>query len=147
MCIILAPPGSGKSFWTTSHPDWTDGDELYADMHALAWHRIKHTASEEQAHYEAIDKRMDIDRGTHNIITSLYWDIAPDAVVIINEDVHRARVQHRSDLRWKDVQAVTSAMRETAFKYNVPIFTSFDEASRHSLAQNPLQGCCPCAIC
>lgn len=101
----------------------------------MAWHAsAPHTPTEEATHYGAIDERMAHDRRSRRILTALYWDIAPDAVVIINEYIHRGRVQTRSDLTWGEVQTVTAAMRETARKYKVPIFDSFDRARAYTQA-------------
>ena len=38
MPVILAAPGSGKSYSVKQNPGWIDMDELYSDVHNMAWH-------------------------------------------------------------------------------------------------------------
>ena len=129
MPLILAAPGTGKTTWVKKHPSWHDMDMLYADLHDETWHDRDHTEAEEAAHYRAIDAAVEKDRATKNIIGSLFEDIVPDAIVFIDQDIHRRRVQSRPDLQWPDVQRIVVRLHQIAVDHYVPRFTTFDAAA------------------
>lgn len=104
-------------------------DVLYRDLHDETWHDRDRTDAEETAHYRAIDAAVEKDRATKNIIGSLFEDIVPDAIVFIDQDIHRRRVQARSDLSWPEVQRVVERLHKIAVDHYVPRFTTFDAAA------------------
>lgn len=130
MVVILAPPGTGKSTWAKSHNDWHDMDLLYRKLHDVSWHRKKTTAAEEAEHYRKIDAAVTRDRDRLNIVGSLFWDLIPDAIVLLPERVHRNRVAARPGLSWRRAHAVARHLLQLAKKHNVPIFRSFDVAAK-----------------
>lgn len=60
-----------------------------------SWHRRVTTAAEEAEHYRKIDAAVTRDRGRLNIIGSLFWNLVPDAIVLLPEKMHRKRVAAR----------------------------------------------------
>ena len=98
--LVFAPPGSGKSTWVATRPGWLDQDMLYAHLHDETWHEKPHSPTEEREHYAAIDRRLETDRHTLNIVGCLFWEAVPDAVVMPPEGRHREMVAQRPDLEW-----------------------------------------------
>lgn len=132
MAFVAAPPGSGKSFWIDSHPGWTDQDEwaLGLGIHSLEWHASPHTQSEDDAHYAAIDVKTEAARQSGVcLLGALYIGIIPNAIVLIDRDVHHERCAHRDDLEWEEVEKITAWMVEHATKHGVPIYDNFDAAA------------------
>lgn len=132
MPLILAAPGTGKTTWVKTHPEWHDMDELYSALHDDSWHARKRTEADEATHYRAIDAAVEKDRSKLNIIGSLFWDIVPDAVVFIDPEEHKRRVKARPDLQWADVRRVVRTLHAIAVKNYVPRFTSFDAAAAYA---------------
>tara|TARA_Y100000592_G_scaffold23632_1_gene36723 strand:- start:46 stop:465 length:420 start_codon:yes stop_codon:yes gene_type:complete len=132
MVVILAAPGSGKSTWAKQHKEWHDMDVLYKSLHTADWHNRPHTSNQEEAeHYRKIDRAVNRDRAHMKIIGALFWDLVPDAVVLVPESVHRRRVQQRPDLSWERAHAVALHLRQRARRHGVPMFSSFDEAAEY----------------
>ena len=130
MPLVLAAPGTGKSSWVKDHPEWNDMDELYVDLHTVEWHATPKTDKENEDHYRAIDKRVEHDRKYMNIIGSLFWNIKPDAIVLIDPKLHKERVDSRDDLNWETVKTVVAFLTKLAKEKNVPVFDSFDKAAK-----------------
>ena len=47
---------------------------------------------------------------------SLFWDVTPDAVIILPEDEHRLYVDMRPDLTWENANAVRQYLKEIGVK-------------------------------
>lgn len=135
MPVILAPPGSGKTTWVEDKPQWHDMDILYdPKYHTAAWNKQEHSKKEFREHYERIDRVVERDRKSKNIIGSLFYKLVPDAIVIIPEQRHRRFVAKRTgaeSIEWKDADRIRHVLKEVARKYRVPLFATFDEAARH----------------
>jgi hypothetical protein len=116
--IILSPPGSGKTHFAERHPDFVDVDEFLGDFlrfHTEDWTKQTHTSDEEQAHYEKCDVYLAAmcEAGLW-VVGSLFWDYVPDAIVIIDKDLHREFVDRRPDLSWKDADKVRRFLLDLA---------------------------------
>ena len=138
MPVILAAPGTGKSYWVRNHKTWTDEDEWAATrgLHTEEWHARPHTEKEEREHYRRIDAELEKLPPTMNMVGSLYWDFIPEAIVLLNPLLHRKRVEERSDLDWNSVQRVVADLRSKSQKHNVPVFNSFDSAAKFIESEN-----------
>lgn len=133
MPVILAAPGTGKSYWVRNHPIWTDADEWAAaqGLHTAEWHASRHTEQQTIEHYRRIDAELEkLPRNTY-LIGSLYWDFVPDAIVLIDPRTHRSRVERREDLKWDSVSKVVGDLEKKASDNKVPVFDSFDAASKY----------------
>lgn len=130
--IMLAAPGTGKTTWVVRNPAWHDAD-LWApamNLHKEEWHETLHTQKVQADHYLKVDSGLRAAREQGNrIVGSLFWEVVPDAIVLIEEEEHKRRVAQRPELVWSNVQSVVRALRDLAQKHEVPIFASFDEAA------------------
>jgi len=137
MPVILAAPGSGKSTWVADHPEWLDMDLLYCPkLHSLTWSKQPHSPEAFRDHYRAIDRAVERDRASKNIIGSLFYELVPDAIVTIHEPTHRRYVAQRSGtdvLHWPEVQRIRDVLASVAAKHNVKVFSSFDHAAAYVL--------------
>ena len=136
MPVILAPPGSGKTYWVQSHPEWHDMDILYCPKyHSLTWSKREHKRKETiEKHYTAIDEVVERDRLSKNIVGSLFWKLVPDAIVILDERLHRRYVKSRSGaevLPWENAERIRNVLLDVAKEHKVPVFNSFDQAAAH----------------
>ena len=125
--VILAPSGTGKTTWIQSNPEmgWEDADILFKqspDFEATA------NEEEREKHYKEIDIKLEIEKQKgKRILSSLFWDYIPDAIVIPDESIHKIYVSNRSDLSWVKVKRLRSYM-ETI---DAPKFKTIDEAVRY----------------
>ena len=129
-CVVLAPPGTGKSTFIQDNLLWKDQDILFNDLgiHSSSWHDTKHTYIEEETHYKTCDSVLEEYRNKGQfILGSLFWEYVPDAIVIIDEKEHERRVSLRSDLSWEDVKNIRDFLIQHAHNHNVPVFTSFEQ--------------------
>ena len=58
---------------------------------------------------------MPLGRLSKNIVGSLFWELVPDAIVIIDESLHRRYVSRRSGaeaLQWSDVERIRNVLLE-----------------------------------
>lgn len=129
--IILAAPGSGKTHFVERNEDWEDADYVLVEMglHSEAWHNTHHTDEETRAHYKACDRASEILKSIGvNLVSSLFWEVVPDAIVMLNEKTHRKYIKQRSDLSWDNVKGIRDYLLEHAAKHDVPVFDNFEEA-------------------
>jgi hypothetical protein len=131
MSIILSPPGSGKTTWlikNNSDNIIEDADIVLKEYHNSEYESSNPSEEERKEHYLKIDKQLLILRieGRH-ILGSLFWEVKPDIIIIIDSIEHKKRVSQRDDLEWGKVELVTTCLKNIAEKYNIPILNSFDE--------------------
>lgn len=131
MPVILACPGSGKTYYSTHSPLWEDQDVLMKSLHDQTWHRATHTFEEEKAHYKQLDAKLAVDTQKHHIVGSLFWEYVPDAIVIVPDEVLRQRVAKRSDIKYGMAKKVEAILMKLATKHRVPLFSTFEAASLH----------------
>ena len=107
--IVLAAPGSGKSTYIETHPDWIDADEIMKDLeiHQKEWHFKVHQEEEVEKHYKRCDEMLKImkEEGLQ-VLGSLFWEFEADAIVQIDLHLHQTFVAQRSDLSWNMVEKV-----------------------------------------
>ena len=127
LMIILAPPGSGKTYFVQQQadpPTWIDQD---VDLAARGWDL-------RQGCYDR-DRLLEADRllaqerlqGRH-ILGSLFWEFVPDAVVLLPLPVHEQYVALRPDLTWEQVLRVRQCVEDHVVQYQIPRFSSLAEA-------------------
>ena len=61
--IVLAPPGSGKTYFVKKHlREWVDADIIFNDLglHSMEWHNATHTEKEEEKHYKKCDAALKV---------------------------------------------------------------------------------------
>lgn len=133
MPVILACPGSGKTYYSTHSPLWEDQDVLMKSLHDRTWHQSSHTPAEEKAHYEQLDAKLAVDTQKHYIVGSLFWEFVPDAIVVVPDKVLRRRVAKRPDISYEATKRVEAFLVKLAAKHRVPLFSTFEAASLHIL--------------
>ena len=130
--VLLAPPGSGKS-WFVEHEGrglWADVDEFlgaYLKFHTEAWNTEKHAEAAEKNHYLECDKYLQAlrDEGVW-IVGSLFWEYVPDAIVVLNEAEHRKWVAKRDDLDWASARKVRGFLQKHGREHGVPVYRTWD---------------------
>lgn len=129
--LILSAPGSGKSTWVRQRSDWIDADRWAGSygIHSQVWHTVAHSFDEKKIHYQNIDKYLELERYSINIIGSLFWEIVPDAIVIIPINKHKSRVNKRTDLDWNNVNEIQNILLKRAIVFKIPIFNTFNDAA------------------
>jgi hypothetical protein len=135
MAFIASPPGTGKTSWVkTSDSGFRDQDEWAKRLgiHTEEWHTRPHTEAETELHYKNINAYTEAARKQGiRLIGALYTDgIRPDALVLIDVELHRQRCEERDDLDWAKVVEITEWMTAHANANGVTIFKTFDEARK-----------------
>ena len=130
--IVLGAPGIGKTTFASGNYDWVDADEIFKDLgvHTEEWHNVRHNLQEIKNHYTQCDELLNIMRNAGLwVIGSLFWEIRADAIVLINEDIHRTYVDKRDDLKWDQVQKVVRELISLANKHNIPTYSTIEQAT------------------
>ena len=141
--VILAAPGMGKKWFVRHHAGWHDADDLMAaaGLHTEEWHATTHTEEEQRIHYQRCDAYTEQLRADgHWIVSSLFWKLVPDAIVLIDEDLHYLRVAQRPDLDWASVQVFVKHLRAHAARHHVPVYRSLEaavKANKENLVDRP----------
>ena len=135
MSIILSPPGTGKTTWLNNTTTiFEDADIVLSKYHNCNFERENHTETDREKHYKKIDEQLIILKNDNrHIIGSLFWDIVPDAIVIIDNLEHKKRVKNRNDLSWDKVEEITTYLLKHANMFSIPLFTSFGECEKYIL--------------
>lgn len=134
--IVLGAPGIGKTSFASGNPDWVDADEIFKDLgaHTEEWHSTPHTPEEMENHYKQCDAWLNIMRNSGLwVIGSLFWEMHADAIVLLNEDLHKTYVDTRDDLNWDQVQKVVQELTSLANEHNIPTYSTIEEATGLSL--------------
>ena len=130
---MLAPPGSGKTYFVDNQPEharhWIDQDDLFSAL-GFVWSDAETDPQAFQAQYERADTlSSNVKAHGFRILGSLFWDFpGTDAIVLIPEQQHRAYVASRTDLSWDRVEKIRSVLREQAARNGISIFDSLEEA-------------------
>ena len=138
MSIVLSPSGTGKTTWlNNTNTIFEDADVVLNKYHNCNFERENNTENIREEHYKRIDAQLKIlKQDKRHIIGSLFWEIIPDAIVIIDINEHKKRVLKRLDLCWDKVKKIINYLLLYAYKYNIPVFTSFDECCTYILNKN-----------
>ena len=129
--IILAPPGSGKSWYVQNQDiqEWIDQDKLITNL-GLVWSNKEENPDlfrKQYKHIEELTFWISYHFG-FKIMGSLFWNAPPDAIVLLPLAKHHAFVLKRSDLKWERVLEIRSTLLNIASKHNVPVFDSLELA-------------------
>ncbi len=131
--IVLGPPAVGKTRFVRhgGAGDWVDADwffDGFLQLHPDGWDAQPHTVCERRDHYLECDNylRAMRDNGLW-VVTSLYWEVVPDAAVIPDVATHKARAAKRDDLAWPAVQAIRNGIYAHCRKHGVPIYSDMSE--------------------
>lgn len=112
-------------------------DVLYCPKyHSLTWSKQPHSEKATREHYLRIDHAVERDRKSKNIIGSLFEDLVPDAIVLIDERTHKRYVAKRTGtdvLHWSEANRVRQLLLELSKKHHVKVFSSFDQAAAFAL--------------
>ena len=122
--VILAPSGTGKSTWIENHPGsgWEDADILFDQSTHF---EEEATYEQRKRHYMEIDKKLEQARQEgKKVMSGLFWNFVPDAIVIPDETLHRQYVAKRKDLPWKRAKQTRKYLQ----RINAPKFKTIDEA-------------------
>jgi hypothetical protein len=121
--LILAPPGSGKSYWMKKHPEsgWEEGDDLYPEKflrRRRTWDDLKE-----------LDKtNNELKAKGHKVITGDWWQLDNfDAIVLPPLDLLRERLRGE-ERPGHDPAEADGLIRRLNEPIGVPIFESIDEA-------------------
>ena len=139
--IVLSPPGSGKT-WFVEHDgngEWADVDAFlggYLKFHTEEWLKEKHSKAELEAHYRECDRYLAAmrDEGLW-VVGALFWVYVPNAIVILDEALHRKWVAKRDDLDWDFAKGVRDFLEKHSKKHSVPVYKNWNDivAWVHSL--------------
>lgn len=121
--LILAPPGSGKSYWIKIHPntDWKEGDSLYPE-------RFQKKQRNEDDLQELDELNVSFKKRGYKVITGDWWSLRNfDAIVLPPLDVleERLRNEERPGHNPRDADATIRKFNEQS---GIPIFDSIDDA-------------------
>lgn len=145
-CMILAPPGSGKTTLCMRYPFLADGDticgsvyeQLYELYGAHFWrHKDFDTTLERRMKMWTLGRFFSDNEG------ALVLDVkGPSqwvkAIVILPVKLHRKFVEHRLKTQsrlqptWAEVKGARKEMKQFAARTGIPIFDNFDAAIAHS---------------
>jgi hypothetical protein len=137
--VILGPPASGKTtFVRNQHiQNWTDTDDLFYDLN-LNWHLNEHNENDFKLNYLRADYLLEQSKLLGlRLIGSLYYNYIPDAIVILDEDLHSKYIDQRNKLDKtntldkKFVFNVKTDLIEKSKQFNIPIFKSINDAIKH----------------
>lgn len=133
--VILAPPCSGKSTFVAKNDTFCDMDLIAHEfgLHGERYSQLPHTEGQEQKHYQRIDGWLSTLRSLgFRVIGSLYEAFVPDAVVIIDEALHKEYTSKRDDVSWDFAMQQRKMLTSLAKKHKVPIFKTIAAAVRSS---------------
>lgn len=121
--LILAPPGSGKSYWIEKHPEsgWKEGDFLYPN-----WLLKKQRDTDDLKLLDKLNKKFKSEG--YKVITGDWWDLEIfDAIVLPPLDVLEERLQDE-ERPGHDPREADKLIRKFNTDIGVPIFDSIDDA-------------------
>tara|TARA_B100001142_G_scaffold276184_1_gene284963 strand:+ start:186 stop:716 length:531 start_codon:yes stop_codon:yes gene_type:complete len=137
--IILGPPASGKTTFVKNQKiqNWTDTDDLFYDLN-LNWHLNETNENDFKLNYLRADYLLEQSKLLGlRLIGSLYYNYIPDAIVILDEDLHSKYIDQRNKLYKtnildkKFVFNVKTDLIEKSKQFNIPIFKSINDAIKH----------------
>lgn len=144
--VIIAPPGSGKSYFVRNQKkgkkkEFIDGDILLKQLGA-DWKKTKFPNPDFVLAYKGIDLMLEQSRQYgYKILTSTFFEFNGDALVLPKIKDHKDYVAKRKDLNWKDVFHLRKKFEWFAKKYfEMPIFETFDEAIEYLNKKKPEKG-------
>jgi hypothetical protein len=121
--LILAPCGSGKSYWIKRHLEsgWEEGDDLYPKKFL----RKKRTVND----LKELDKaNNELKAQGHKVITGDWWQLDNfDAIVLPPLDIIRERLKCE-ERPCHDPTEADGLIRKFNKPIGLPIFKSIDEA-------------------
>lgn len=122
---VVAPNNSGKTTFARNHHEWLDQDVLLKREAGLG--AKGHMTEDDMKAGDRVTKRH-VDRGD-NVLVATWWDPKlVDAFVIIPRDELYRRGLAPDELRAATKQA--TLYRTIARKHNIPVYTSFEAATR-----------------
>ncbi len=140
--IILAPPGSGKTTFVQNQKgkkrDWIDADDLCGEL-GVDW-GSNISSDSDRLSYLRVDYILEQTKlyGL-NVIGSLFWDYYPDAIVVIELEVHKKYISKRPDLDYNNVMKIRKYLEHKSEKNNIPLFTTIEDAINYT-NNNKIEG-------
>jgi len=137
--IILAPPSIGKTTFIRNQTikNWTDTDDLFYDLN-LNWHLNESNENDFRLNYLRADYLLEQSKLLGiRLIGSLYYNYIPDAIVILDEKIHSNYIDQRNKLDTNNkldktiVFNIKTDLIEKSKKFNIPIFKSIIDATKH----------------
>lgn len=142
--FILAPSGSGKTYFVTRQPvkHWIDGDDLWplanADLTNDEWENDLSVVMEANNRSDIITHQA-IKLGLWVIGSSNHW-LKPDAIVLPNWQTHKRYILKREKNDYSgggtaaNIQGVLAhrkSIRQWTSKHDVPLFTTVEAATEY----------------
>lgn len=144
--VIIAPPGSGKSYFVRNQSkdrkkDFIDGDILLSQL-GVNWKLGKFPDPDFILSYKRADLMLEQSRQYgYRILTSTFFEFNGDALVLPKIKDHKKLVEKRKDLSWKFVLQMRKRFEWFAKKYyKTPIFETFNEAIEYLNKKKPDKG-------
>lgn len=131
--FLVAPPGSGKTTWAEDRDDVLDADSFLRFPRARWWDDAKLRSEVDAANKERLEAKLKLNEGLI-IVYGATLGIAPDFVVVVPEDLHKARLNKRSqenstqpdDRDWRWIKPLRSALSKA---HSDVLFDSFEDVS------------------
>ena len=144
--VIIAPPGSGKSYFVRNQSkdkkkDFIDGDILLSQL-GVNWKIAKFPDPDFVLSYKRADLMLEQSRQYgYKILTSTFFEFNGDALVLPKIKDHKKLVEKRKDLTWKFVLQMRKRFEWFAKNYyKTPVFETFDEAIEYLNKKKPDKG-------
>ena len=133
-CVLLAPPGSGKSYFVNKQTDkdWIDSDIIMGKKSLNVQWNNKSGSIDEKLGYMRADYMLEqCKMYGYKIMGSLFWEYKADAMVILPIKQHRLYIEKRKDLNNNSLNKMRQLFKNHAKKNNIPIFNSIEKAIKY----------------
>ena len=89
---------------------------------------MTHSEEEDRTHYLLCDKWLKHMKYLGmNILGCLFYEYIPDAVVIIDKNIHNKYILKRKDLNYNFVLKIIHILEIMASKYNIILFDNLED--------------------
>ena len=136
--LIYGPPCIGKTYWMNNQKgkkkSWVDGDDFLLNINAInknIWNNPDINSDNFKLQYMRADYGQFMGKCYGlRIITSNYYQLLPDAIIILDCKVHRKYINKRNTTPKfvKNILRIKKELLNMAKKHKIPKFTSVEEA-------------------
>ena len=131
--VILAPPASGKTTYVKNQKlkNWIDSDDLFSDL-GVKHKQNNSNPTDFMLNYLRADYMLEqTKQNGFRIMSSLFYNYIPDAIVIPKLSTHKKYISQRKDLSFDKCLEIRKILRNIAKKNNVPVFDNLNSAVDH----------------